>query len=108
MIEDPSLILTVDVDGAPARLGAAVRIAETSVDGTFDRRFLGRTGTVVALVYDEPLQQYPANPLIKVRVRGLGEDLFFVGELVLGAEGSSPWAFREEPERRGEAEPGLT
>lgn len=108
MIEDPSLILTMDVDGAPVRMDAAVRIAETSVDGTFDRRFLGRTGTVVALVYDEPLQQYPADPLIKVRVRGLGEDLFFVGELVLRAEGSHPRAFREEPERRGAAEPGLT
>jgi hypothetical protein len=108
MIEDPSLILTVDVDGAPVRMGAAVRIAETSVDGSFDARFLGRTGTVVALVYDEPLQQYPADPLIKVRVRGLGEDLFFVGELELGAEGARPRAFREEPEPRAEAETLLT
>ncbi len=100
MIEDPSLILTVDVDGAPVRMGAVVRIADTSPDGTFDPRFLGRTGTVVALVYDEPFRQYPADPLIKVRVRGLGEDLFFVGELVLGAERSRPRASRAEAEPR--------
>lgn len=108
MIEDPSLILTADVDGAPVRMGAVVRISESSLDGTFDRRFLGRTGIVVALVYDEPLRQYPADPLIKVRVHGLGEDLFFPGELVLGAEWSRARASREEPERRVEAAPRLT
>lgn len=100
MIEDPSLILTADVDGAPVRMGTVVRISESSLDGTFDPRFLGRTGVVVALVYDEPLRQYPADPLIKVRVHGLGEDLFFPGELALGAEWSRPRAFREDAEPR--------
>ncbi|WP_225412708.1 Carotenogenesis protein CarS [Stigmatella hybrida] len=81
MIRDPSLILTVDVEGAPVRIGERVRIVPTSPEGSVDERFLGHTGIVVALVFDDPWLQYPADPLIRVRVSGLGEDLFFVREL---------------------------
>ncbi|WP_044194153.1 hypothetical protein [Hyalangium minutum] len=81
MIQDPSLIVFEDVNGAPVKMGEAVKIVETSEDGSIGRRFLGRTGTVVGLVYDDPEVQYPRDPLVRVRVEGLGEDLFFVGEL---------------------------
>jgi hypothetical protein len=81
MIQDPSLILTEDVDGAPARIGQVVKIVESSEDGSIGQSFLGRTGVVVALVFDEPSTQYPRDPLIQVRVKGLGEDLFFAREL---------------------------
>ncbi len=83
MTQDPSLILCTDVEGAPARIGESVRIASASPDGTISHRFLGRTGVVVALVYDEPATQYPEDPLIQVHVEGLGEDLFFPEELEL-------------------------
>lgn len=97
MIQDPSLIVSEDVEGAPVRLGEVVKIVGSSEDGSIGRRFLGRTGFVVALVYDDPRRQYPHDPLIQVRVQGLGEDLFFVGELapvsarglrVLGGQGA--------------------
>jgi hypothetical protein len=81
MIRDPSLIITVDVEGAPVRIGERVRIVPVSPERTVDERFLGRSGTVVALVFDDPWLQYPVDPLIRVRVPGLGEDLFFVREL---------------------------
>lgn len=32
-------------------------------------------------VYDDPQRQYPADPLVRVRVQGLGDDLFFMKEL---------------------------
>lgn len=83
MKQDPSLIVTQDVEGAPVRIGGRVKIVEASEDGSFSRRFLGRTGVVVGLVYDDPANQYPAEPLIQVRVQGLGEDLFFAQELHL-------------------------
>ncbi|AGC45142.1 carotenogenesis protein carS [Myxococcus stipitatus DSM 14675] len=82
MIQDPSLIVKRDVDGAPVHIGDRVTVVPDSTDGTISPGFLGRTGTVVALVYDDPVQQYPADPLIQVRVDGLGDDLFFLDELV--------------------------
>lgn len=86
MIQDPSLIVCSDVDGAPVRIGESVKIVSSSADGTLSQRFLGRTGVVVALVFDEPSTQYPADPLIQVHVEGIGEDLFFPEELELAAE----------------------
>ncbi|WP_224247373.1 Carotenogenesis protein CarS [Hyalangium gracile] len=83
MIQDPTLIVSEDVEGAPVRMGELVRIVDTSEDGTIGQRFLGHTGMVVGLVYDDPEMQYPRDPLIQVRVPGVGEDLFFVGELEL-------------------------
>jgi len=81
MIQDPSLIVSEDVNGAPVKMGEAVKIVEASEDGSIGRRFLGCTGTVVGLVYDDPGVQYPRDPLVRVRVQGVGEDLFFVDEL---------------------------
>jgi hypothetical protein len=82
MTRDPSLILNEDVDGAPVRMGASVMIVRTEPDDAVFERFLGRVGVVVALVYDDPATQYPMDPLIQVRVHGVGEDLFFAGEIV--------------------------
>ncbi|NBD12132.1 MULTISPECIES: Carotenogenesis protein CarS [Corallococcus] len=87
MKQDPSLILKEDVDGAPVRIGAAVMIIRTEPDDLVSERFLGRVGTVVALVFDDPPTQYPADPLIQVRVHGVGEDLFFTQELVAAPQG---------------------
>ena len=86
MIQDPSLIVCSDVDGAPVRIGESVKVVSSSEDGTIGQRFLGRTGVVVALVFDDPATQYPADPLIQVHVEGLGEDLFFPEELELAPE----------------------
>jgi hypothetical protein len=83
MIQDSSLIVCSDVEGAPVRIGESVNIVSSSADGTISQRFLGRTGVVVALVFDDPATQYPADPLIQVHVDGLGEDLFFPEELDL-------------------------
>ncbi len=83
MIQDPSLIICSDVDGAPVRIGETVTIVSHSADGTISQRFLGRTGVVVGLVFDDPATQYPEDPLIQVHVDGLGEDLFFPEELDL-------------------------
>ncbi|NNB94714.1 Carotenogenesis protein CarS [Corallococcus exiguus] len=82
MKHDPSLILMEDVDGAPVRMGAAVMIVRTEPDDSVSERFLGRVGVVVALVFDDPPMQYPSDPLIQVRVAGVGEDLFFAREIV--------------------------
>ncbi|MDC0711277.1 Carotenogenesis protein CarS [Stigmatella sp. ncwal1] len=99
MIRDPSLIVTVDVEGAPVRIGEPVRIVTASQEDSVDQRFLGRTGIVVALVFDDPWLQYPADPLIRVRVHGLGEDLFFVRELDGVSERVGP-PFRALPPAR--------
>jgi len=86
IIQDPSLILCQDVEGAPVRIGEHVKIVEDSEDGTIGRRFLGRTGVVVALVFDDPIRQYPGDPLIQVCFPGIGEELFFPEELELSPE----------------------
>ncbi|NTX17577.1 Carotenogenesis protein CarS [Myxococcus sp. CA056] len=104
MTLDPSLIVSTDVDGAPVRIGEPVTVISASSDGTISPGFLGRTGTVVALVYDDPGLQYPSDPLIQVRVDGLGEDLFFPDEL------EPQWALqraaRQRREDRERAVPG--
>ena len=105
MIQDAALIVFEDVEGAPVRIGAVVRIADSSLDGTFDPRFLGRTGVVVALVFDEPRLQYPADPLIQVHVHGVGEDLFFLKELELAAEWLPQRTFSGGSEHAANAEP---
>lgn len=99
MIQDPSLIVTVDVEGAPVRMGERVKVVDESADGTIARRFLGRTGVVVALVFDDPSVQYPRDPLIQVQVPGVGEELFFAEELELVPE----WARRQLSELRRSA-----
>lgn len=96
MIQDPSLIVSQDVAGAPVRIGETVKIVSTSTDATVGRRFLGHTGVVVGLVFDDPALQYPEDPLIQVRVAGVGEDLFFPEELELAPE----WARRRLAELR--------
>lgn len=96
MIQDPSLIVVEDVEGAPVRMGETVKIVSALADGSMDRGFLGRTGTVVALVFDEPRLQFPHDPLIQVRVDDVGEDLFFPEELELAPE----WARRRLSELR--------
>ncbi|WNG37594.1 Carotenogenesis protein CarS [Archangium violaceum] len=96
MIQDPSLIVVENVDGAPVRIGETVKLVNASLDGSVNRRFLGRTGVVVALVFDEPSRQYPHDPLIQVRVDDIGEDLFFPEELELIPE----WARRRLSESR--------
>jgi hypothetical protein len=83
MIQDPSLIICSDVDGAPVRIGESVKVVSRSADDTISQRFLGRTGVVVGFVFDDPATQYPEDPLIQVHVDGLGEDLFFPEELEL-------------------------
>ncbi|ADO75689.1 carotenogenesis protein carS [Stigmatella aurantiaca] len=99
MTRDPSLIVTVDVEGAPVRIGEQVRIVSASREDSIDPRFLGCSGIVVALVFDDPWLQYPADPLIRVRVHGLGEDLFFVRELD-GLPARAGAAFRALPPAR--------
>lgn len=96
MTQDPSLIVSSDVDGAPVRIGDPVKVVSASSDGTISPGFLGRTGVVVALVYDDPVHQYPADPLIQVRVEGLGEDLFFPDEL------EHPWVHHRGPRQHRE------
>ena len=81
MSQQTARIFAHDVEGAPVRIGEPMRISLTASEESLDKRFLGRWGIVVALVYDEPGTQYPHEPLIQVRVEALGEDLFFPWEL---------------------------
>lgn len=92
----PWLILSEDVEGAPVRIGEQVRVVSFTMNDSLDPSFLGCSGVVVALVFDDPRRQYPRDPLIQVRVEGLGEDLFFAEELEL----SSDWARRRLAELR--------
>ena len=96
MSGDPSLILSEDVEGAPVRIGETVKVVSSAMNDSLNTHFLGRSGVVVALVYDEPRRQYPRDPLIQVRVEGLGDDLFFAEELELSAE----WARQRVAELR--------
>ncbi len=80
------LISDEDVPGAPLKIGQPVRVLADQVESeTLDRRFVGRTGVVSGLVYDDPARQFPADPLVRVRVEGVGEDLFFLEELGFAA-----------------------
>jgi hypothetical protein len=91
MSQDPSLILTKDVEGAPVRIGERVKITSAPADDPRGERYLGCTGVVMALVFDDPGKQYPEDPLIQVRVPGVGTELFFAEELELAPE----WARRQ-------------
>lgn len=75
------LELRHSVPGAPLAVGQWVRVRADAGSETLDDRFLGQRGRVSALIYDDPLVQYPHDPLIQVEVAGLGSDLFFVHEL---------------------------
>lgn len=83
MSQDPSLIVSVDVEGAPLRIGETVKIISAPLDDPRGARFVGHLGLVVALVFDDPRRQYPGDPLVQVRVPGVGMDLFFPEELEL-------------------------
>ncbi len=78
-------VMRQDVDGAPVRMGQAVTIlGDASNDETADPAFKGRVGRVCGLLYDSPAEdQFPQDPMILVRVEGVGEDLFFAEELDL-------------------------
>lgn len=92
------LVVTAPLPGAAFRVGQAVRIQGDPLNDTLDARFVGRVGVVEALVFDDPERQFPEDPLVQVRVRGLGTDLFFPGELTPATarpraqRGSSPHA----------------
>ena len=77
---DGSWVITADVPGLPVRMGQRVQVTCEQSE-TFDRRYLGLVGVVTALVYDDPRVQYPADPLLRVDVSGLGWDLFFPAEV---------------------------
>ena len=81
-----ALVVEVNVEGAPFRPGQPVLIRHAAED--MDPRFAGSRGVVTALVYDEPLQQFPRDPLLRVHVEGLGDDLFLPKELSPAASGT--------------------
>lgn len=101
------LVVTAPVAGAPYRVGDHVRVAPTAAHSeTADPRFIGKAGIVEALVFDDPARQYPQDPLLQVRVAGLGRDLFFAHELTRTAP---PRHTRPRARRRGEPRiPGLS
>lgn len=70
------------VEGAPVQPGSSVFIVCEQEDESRDERFAGRCGVVRALFYDDAQRQFPSQPMMLVRVDGLGEDLFFAHELV--------------------------
>lgn len=79
---DGTLWCREPVDGAPLQPGTLVFVVCEDDDDSRDERFAGRRGVVQALFYDEPARQFPAEPLLLVRVEGVGEDLFFAHELI--------------------------
>jgi hypothetical protein len=84
--EAPTVLVRWALPGAPWRVGALVDVVGTGLDETLDERFVGRRGVVTGLLYDDPGSQMPDRPLVVVFVDGLGEELFFAGEL-RGADG---------------------
>lgn len=78
--------------GAPWRIGAVVDVVGTQVDDSLDERFVGRRGVVTGLFYDDPCSQLPRNPLVVVFVDGLGEELFFAGELKSATQEQPGWS----------------
>ncbi|MDQ3263350.1 MAG: Carotenogenesis protein CarS [Myxococcota bacterium] len=81
MTRAKALELRHSVPGAPLEVGQWVRVRADAGSETLDYRFLGQRGRVLALIYDDPLAQFPQDPLVQVEVAGLGSDLFFVHEL---------------------------
>jgi hypothetical protein len=72
----------VDVAGAPLRVGQQVVVLCSADDDSADERFHGCRGEVAGLLYDDPARQLPGNPLVLVAVDGLGEEWFFLNELL--------------------------
>ncbi|MBI2683203.1 MAG: Carotenogenesis protein CarS [Acidobacteriales bacterium] len=69
-----------DVPGAPFRIGQQVRVV-AGTDETFDKRFLGKLGTVEYFEYNCGCgQSYPHDPMIGVRF-GRKLEEFWVEEL---------------------------
>lgn len=69
------MILREDVDGAPVRIGQQVTVL-CGDDESADERFHGQRGVVVGFFADDV-------ELIRVEVDGLGEEWFFVNELII-------------------------
>lgn len=93
------LVVTVPLPGAAFRVGQTVRIVGDPLNETLDERFVGRVGVVEALVFDDPVRQYPEDPLVQVRVPALGRDLFFPHELRLARRDARTRARRRSEPR---------
>lgn len=72
------------VPGSALAPGARVAVLLGAEADTADVRFHGARGEVTALLYDDPATQFPARPLVEVRVEGLGGEWFFPEELLPG------------------------
>jgi hypothetical protein len=69
------MIVREDVDGAAVRIGQHVTVL-CGDDDTADERFHGQRGEVVGFFADDV-------ELVRVEVDGLGEEWFFVHELIV-------------------------
>ncbi len=69
------MIVREDLDGAAVRIGQQVTVL-CGDDETADERFHGQRGEVVGFFADDV-------ELIRVEVEGLGEEWFFVNELII-------------------------
>lgn len=69
------MIVREDVDGAAVRIGQHVTVL-CGDDDTADERFHGQRGEVVGFFADDV-------ELVRVEVEGLGEEWFFVNELIV-------------------------
>ncbi|MBM4778810.1 MAG: hypothetical protein GQE15_13990 [Archangiaceae bacterium] len=69
------MILREDVDQAAVRIGQRVTVL-CGDDETADERFHGQRGVVVGFFADDV-------ELVRVEVEGLGEEWFFVNELII-------------------------
>ncbi len=78
--EDDAMLVRENLSGAPFAIGSMVDVVRCR-DESGDERFCGQRGTVTGLLYDDPVAQVPFEPLVLVRVDGLGEELFFPSEL---------------------------
>lgn len=69
------MIVREDVEGAAVRIGQHVTVL-CGDDETADERFHGQRGEVVGFFADDV-------ELVRVEVEGLGEEWFFVNELIV-------------------------
>lgn len=76
-----SLHLKDKVPHAPVQPGNRVLVLLDCNDGSADPRFHGSCGEVVGLLFDDPKHQFPSQPLVEVKVEGLGSEWFFSSEL---------------------------
>jgi hypothetical protein len=70
------------VPGCAFAPGARVTVLLDGEDETADLRFHGARGEVTGLLFDDLATQFPAEPLVEVRVDGLGCEWFFPRELL--------------------------